>query len=139
MRAGEATWKGTFTVLIAQQAQQGGGSIWPTIGMFALLFGLMYLLFIRPQSKRRREAEQMQRQIGPDDKIITIGGLYGTVVSTDDESVTLEISPGVTARYSRQAIARVTERAEQPDAVADEVDQPTDAPASPIEESKKRR
>jgi len=107
--------------------------------MFALLFGLMYLLFIRPQSKRRREAEQMQRQIGPDDKIITIGGLYGTVVSTDDESVTLEISPGVTARYSRQAIARVTERAEQPDAVADEVDQPTDAPASPIEESKKRR
>ena len=137
MGAGEATWKGTFTVLIAQQAQ-GGSSIWPTIGMFALLFGLMYLLFIRPQSKRRREAEQMQRQIGPDDKIITIGGLYGTVVSTDDESVTLEISPGVTARYSRQAIARVTERADQPDAAADEVDQPTDAPASPIEESKKR-
>jgi preprotein translocase subunit YajC len=128
-------------VLIAQEAQQGS-SIWPTIGMFALLFGLMYLLFIRPQSKRRREAEQMQRQIGPDDKIITIGGLYGTVVSTDDESVTLEISPGVTARYSRQAIARVTERADQPDAAADEVDEvdePTDAPASPIEESKKRR
>lgn len=136
MGAGEATWKGTFTVLIAQQAQ--GGSIWPTIGMFALLFGLMYLLFIRPQSKRRREAEQMQRQIGQDDKIITIGGLYGTVVSTDDESVTLEISPGVTARYSRQAIARVTERADRPDAAADEVDQPTDAPVSPIEESKKR-
>jgi len=124
-------------VLIAQQAQQG--SIWPTIGMFALLFGLMYLLFIRPQSKRRREAEQMQRKIGPDDKIITIGGLYGRVVSTDDESVTLEISPGVTARYSRQAIARVTERANQPDDTADdEVDQPTDAPVSPIEESKKR-
>lgn len=138
MCAGEATWKGTFTVLIAQQSSQG--SIWPTIGMFALLFGLMYLLFIRPQSKRRREAEQMQRQIGPDDKIITIGGLYGTVVSTDDESVTLEISPGVHARYSRQAVARVTERAGQPDApaAADEVDQPTDAPASPIEESKKR-
>jgi len=136
MCAGEATWKGTFTVLIAQQSSQG--SIWPTIGMFALLFGLMYLLFIRPQSKRRREAEQMQRQIGPEDKIITIGGLYGTVVSTDDESVTLEISPGVTARYSRQAIARVTERANQPDAAVDEVDQPTDAPASPIEESKKR-
>lgn len=124
-------------MLIAQQAQQGG-SIWPTIGMFALLFGLMYLLFIRPQSKRRREAEQMQRQLGVDDKIITIGGLYGTVVSTDDESVTLEISPGVTARYSRQAVARVVERAGHSEsASADEVDQPTDAPASQIEESKK--
>ena len=122
-------------VLIAQQSSQG--SIWPTIGMFALLFGLMYLLFIRPQSKRRREAEQMQRQIGAGDKIVTIGGLYGTVVSTDDESATLEISPGVNARYARQAIARVIERVSQPEEHADEVDQPTDAPASPIEESKK--
>ncbi|HEX6681391.1 MAG TPA: preprotein translocase subunit YajC [Candidatus Limnocylindrales bacterium] len=126
-------------MLIAQQSSQG--SIWPTIGMFALLFGLMYLLFIRPQSKRRREAEQMQRKIGPGDKIVTIGGLYATVVGTDDESVTLELSPGVNARYARQAIARVTERVDQPEAAAeaDEVDEPTDVPvSSPIEESKKR-
>jgi preprotein translocase subunit YajC len=124
-------------VLIAQQSSQG--SIWPTIGMFALLFGLMYLLFIRPQSKRRREAEQMQRQIGAGDKIVTIGGLYGTVVSTDDESVTLEISPGVAARYARQAIAKVIERADQPaeHAEAEELDEPADAPVGPVEESKK--
>jgi preprotein translocase subunit YajC len=127
-------------VLIAQADTQGG-NIWPTIGMFALLFGLMYLLFIRPQSKRRREAEQMQRQIDAGDKIITIGGLYGTVVSTDDESVTLEISPGVTARYARQAVARVIDRASQPEetAAADEVDHPTDAPVSPVEETRKIR
>lgn len=138
MCAGEATWKGTFTVLIAQQQSQG--SIWPTILMFALLFGLMYLLFIRPQSKRRRQAEQMQRQIGAGDKIVTIGGLHATVVESDDETVTLELSPGVTARYARQAIARVTERADQPEAVtdADEVDEPVDEPVSPIKESKKK-
>lgn len=136
MCAGEATWKGTFTVLIAQQTSQGS-SIWPTIGMFALLFGLMYLLFIRPQSKRRREAEQMQRQIGPGDKITTIGGLFATVVSADDESVTLEISPGVNARYARQAVARVIERVDQPEAEAEEVDQPTDSPSA-VEEVKKR-
>lgn len=83
--------------------------------MFALLFGLMYLLFIRPQSKRRKQAEQMQRELGVGDKIITIGGLYGTVTSADDDSVNLEISPGVTARYSRQAIARVVEQADTPE------------------------
>lgn len=132
----------TSDVLIAQA--QGGGSIWPTIGMFALLFGLMYLLFIRPQSKRRREAEQMQRQIGPGDQIVTIGGLYGTVVSTDDEAVTLEISPGTTARYARQAVARVIERAGQNEetaeetAAVDEVDELTDATAEPAQEVKKR-
>jgi preprotein translocase subunit YajC len=124
-------------VLIAQGNTQG--SIWPTIGMFALLFGLMYLLFIRPQSKRRREAEQLQRQVGAGDKIITIGGLYATVVSTDDESVTLELSPGVTARYSRQAIARVIERVSTPEeqASGDEVDEPTDAPEGSSQETKK--
>nr|WP_281167368.1 preprotein translocase subunit YajC [Catelliglobosispora koreensis] len=106
-----------------------------TVGMFALLFGAMYFLFIRPQSKRRKEAEQMQKQLGAGDEIITIGGLYGTVVSADDESVTLEISPGVNARYARQAVARVlTQTAPE----AAEVDHPADEPVSPIQESKKK-
>ena len=90
------------------------GSALPTIIMFALLFGLMYFMFIRPQAKRRKEAESMQKSLGAGDKVITIGGLYGTVVSTDDESITLEISPGVTARYARQAVGRVTEQVTAP-------------------------
>ncbi|MBV1850358.1 preprotein translocase subunit YajC [Catellatospora tritici] len=82
--------------------------------MIALLFGLMYFMFIRPQSKRRKEAESMQKALGAGDKIITIGGLYGTVVGVDDESVTLEISPGVTARYARQAVGRVVSQTTAP-------------------------
>lgn len=105
--------------------------------MFALLFGLMYLLFIRPQSKRRKQAEQMQRQLGLGDKIITIGGLYGTVTSTDEESVTLEISPGVLARYSRQAVARVVEQVATPADV--EADHEGDKVVSAVEESKKSK
>jgi preprotein translocase subunit YajC len=49
----------------------------------------------------------MQSQLGPGDEIVTIGGLYGTVSAADDETVSLEISPGVTARYARGAVARV--------------------------------
>ncbi|GAB4058571.1 hypothetical protein GCM10028775_66450 [Catellatospora paridis] len=56
----------------------------------------------------------MQKSLGAGDKVITIGGLYGTVVSTDDESITLEISPGVTARYARAAVGRVTEQVTVP-------------------------
>jgi preprotein translocase subunit YajC len=104
--------------------------------MFALLFGLMYLLFIRPQSKRRREAEQMQRTLGTGKKVITIGGLYGTIVDSDDESVTLEISPGVSARYARQAVARVLPDAEPaPEPAA--ADEETPAAQSAVEETKK--
>lgn len=106
--------------------------------MFALLFGLMYLLFIRPQSKRRKEAAQMQQQLSAGDKVITIGGLYGTVAATDDESVTLEISPGITARYARQAIARVTASEASASDEADLVtDSAADSVASPIEETRK--
>lgn len=134
-------------MLVAQEAGQGGGSIWPTIILFAVLFGAMYLLFIRPQSKRRREAEQMQRQLGAGDDVITIGGLYGTVVETDEESVILEISEGVTARYARQAVARVVNSAaasseagetEEPSGEHDDAaDAVEESVKSPVEETKR--
>ncbi|GGQ53925.1 preprotein translocase subunit YajC [Couchioplanes azureus] len=75
--------------------------------LIVLLFGVMYFMMIRPQQKRRREAQAMQAALGPGDEIVTIGGLHATVVAVDDEVVTVEIAPGVNARYARPAIARV--------------------------------
>ncbi len=94
---------------------QGGGSSYSLLIMMAILFGGMYFLMIRPQQKRRREIESMQSSIGPGDEIVTVGGLYGTVVEIDDEAVTLEVAPGVSNRYARGAIARVVNRAARPD------------------------
>jgi preprotein translocase subunit YajC len=88
-------------------ASQGGGSSLTLLLMMALIFGAMYFLMIRPQQRRRREAESMQSGLGPGDEVVTVGGLYGTVVSVDDATVTLEVSPGVENRYARGAIARV--------------------------------
>jgi preprotein translocase subunit YajC len=85
--------------------------------LIVLLFGVMYVMMIRPQQKRRREAQAMQSALGPGDDIVTIGGLHATVVAVDDDVVTVEISPGVTARYARPAIARVVKQ----ETVADEV------------------
>jgi len=104
--------------------------------LIVLLFGVMYFMMIRPQQKRRREAQAMQSALGPGDEIVTIGGLHGTVVAVDDDVVTLEIAPGVTARYSRPAIARVTS---QRDAVDEPVPaEPTvEEPVNPIIETRK--
>ncbi|HEX5540122.1 MAG TPA: preprotein translocase subunit YajC [Micromonospora sp.] len=90
--------------------------------MIVLLFGVMYFMMIRPQQRRRREAEQMQAALGPGDQVVTIGGLYGTVASVDDESVTLEVAPGVVTRYVRAAIARTVTEAPKAESVVDEVD-----------------
>lgn len=75
--------------------------------MMALIFGAMYFLMIRPQQRRRRAAEQMQSGLGVGDEVVTIGGLYGTVTGVQDDTVLLEVAPGVRTRYARGAISRV--------------------------------
>jgi preprotein translocase subunit YajC len=105
--------------------------------LIVLLFGVMYFMMIRPQQKRRREAQAMQSSLGPGDEIVTIGGLHATVVSIADDVVTVEIAPGVHARYARPAIARVVNQqpaAEEPEPA----DEPADEPIqSPVVETRK--
>jgi preprotein translocase subunit YajC len=88
-------------------ADSGGSSGLLTFLPIILLFVAMYYLMIRPQAKRRREAQEMQARIGPGDEVQTVGGMFATVVAVDDEAITLEPSPGVTIRYAKGAIARV--------------------------------
>ncbi|MDO3704164.1 preprotein translocase subunit YajC [Micromonospora sp. C28SCA-DRY-2] len=100
-------------MLYAAQGGGGAGGLTPIL-MIVLLFGVMYFMMIRPQQKRRREAEAMQRALAPGDEVVTIGGLYGTVTGVDDDTVLLEVAPGVQTRYARPAIARVVTQAERP-------------------------
>jgi preprotein translocase subunit YajC len=71
-----------------------------------LMAGLFYFLMIRPQQRRARSQRQMIEGIDVGDEVMTIGGVYGTVQSLDDESFTLEVSPGVDIRFVKSAIAR---------------------------------
>ncbi|MFI7599668.1 preprotein translocase subunit YajC [Actinoplanes sp. NPDC049681] len=120
--------------------QQGGGSFMPLL-LIVLLFGVMYFMMIRPQQKRRREAQAMQSALGPGDEIVTIGGLHATVVAVDDEVVTVEIAPGVNARFARPAIARVARQesvdlAEEPVVAEPVAEEPVQ---SPVVETRKNK
>jgi preprotein translocase subunit YajC len=103
------------------QAASGGGSSLPFLILIVVLGG-GYLLFIRSiQRKQRNQTsaqQNMRSALTPGTEIVTIGGMYGIVVDVDDDSVMLEIADGVTARYDRNAIARVV-------TPADEVDEDT--------------
>lgn len=141
--APRAPWKVVF-VSIAAQAQ-GGGSFTPLL-LIVLLFGVMYFMMIRPQQKRRREAQQMQSALGPGDGVVTIGGLHATVVDVADDIVTVEISPGVNARFARPAIAKVIKQETAPvdEVVADDepvADEPaaTTSIESPVVETRKSK
>jgi preprotein translocase subunit YajC len=82
--------------------------------LLALFIAAAYFLIIRPQQRRRRDVLAVQSTLGPGDEVVTVAGLYGTVVDIDDKVVTLEVAPGVTNRYSRQAISQVVNSANQP-------------------------
>jgi preprotein translocase subunit YajC len=107
-------------IYFAADAPKSSGGGYFIYLLMALFFVALYFLMIRPQQKRRRETESMQRAMGPGDEIVTVGGLYGTVIDINDDVVTLEIAPGVEARYARAAIGKVVTPAARHDEDEDE-------------------
>jgi preprotein translocase subunit YajC len=109
--------------VFAANTQQSGGGYFIYL-LMALFFVALYFLMIRPQQKRRRQTEQMQNQMGPGDEIVTVGGLYGTIQEIDQDTVVLEIAPGVSAKYARAAVGKVVTHAAR---TSDDEASPTDA------------
>ena len=67
----------------------GGSSVY-TIVMLVVMVAVFYFMLIRPENKRKKEAEQQRSSLKVGDKITTIGGIVGTVVSVKDEKFVLE-------------------------------------------------
>jgi preprotein translocase subunit YajC len=93
-------------VVSAANSSQGGGSLLPLL-LLVGVFALMYFLVIRPQSQRRKNMQSMQSAVEEGAPVMTLGGLYGTVISAGDDTVVLQVSPGITNTYAKQAIAKV--------------------------------
>ncbi|HVM21213.1 MAG TPA: preprotein translocase subunit YajC [Egibacteraceae bacterium] len=93
-------------VLITVLAQQEGGN--PLTGFLPLILiiAVFYLLLIRPQQRKARQHQELVRSVGVGDRVVTIGGIHGTVQTADDETVILEVAPGTSLTLSRGAIAR---------------------------------
>ena len=66
---------------------EGGGQ---TIIMLVIMIAIFYFILIRPENKRKKEAEQMRSSVKVGDEITTIGGIVGTVVSVKDEKFVME-------------------------------------------------
>lgn len=98
---------GSFTPLVAQGGgdSAGGGGL-SILFFFAVMGGIFYFLLIRPQQRQRRAQRQLIENLDIGDEVITVSGIYGTVRAMDDESVTLEVSPGVDLKFVKGAVAR---------------------------------
>ena len=67
-----------------------GGSLASTVIMLAAMFAIFYFMLIRPENKRKKEAEQMRSAVKVGDHITTIGGIVGVVVNVKDEKFVME-------------------------------------------------
>jgi len=68
----------------------GGGDLMSMLPMLLIMFGLLYFLMIRPENKRKKEAEEMRSSVKVGDQITTIGGITGTVVHVKDDKFVIE-------------------------------------------------
>ena len=75
--------------LTTTAAPGGLGSI---IVMMVAMLGIFYFMLIRPENKRKKEAEQMRSSVRKGDKITTIGGIVGTVVDVKENNIVIETS-----------------------------------------------
>ena len=95
-------------VLFAADAS-AQGSPSPLGGFFPLIiiFVIFYFFLIRPQQKKAKEHQNMINALNKDDKVITSGGIYGTVTAVKGEVVELKIAENVKVQVSKSAISTV--------------------------------
>jgi preprotein translocase subunit YajC len=105
------------TALLAKGDSSSGGGAIIQLGILLLIPFAMYFFMIRPQRRRMREQQELQRSIQVGDEVITTSGVYGTITGEDGDSrFWLEIDDDVQIRIARAAISG---KASVDDAAAD--------------------
>ncbi len=106
--------------VLAQSSDTQTGNPLVSLLPLLLLGGVFYFLMIRPQRAQRQRQQQLLGDLQVGDEVLTIAGMYGTIVDIDedDDTVTVEVAPGTRIRMVRRAVSqRLTE-----DDVDDDVD-----------------
>lgn len=117
-------------LVLLQAAASSTGQMVSTLVTFGLVFVVFYFLIIRPQNKKQKEAKKMIDAVKKGDKVITIGGVHGTVHSVKEGTVIVKVDDDCRIEFSKSAIATVSApKAEEKAAEA--------VPAEKAEEEKK--
>jgi len=104
----------SFIMLLQNGANQSGGSplaMWLPI---ILIFVVMYFLILRPQAKRQKEHQRMLASLEKGDRVVTAGGIHGTIVGIKEkeQSLYVKIADNVKVEVSRSSIGRKLEKSE---------------------------
>lgn len=126
-----------------------GTGMGSTIMMIVLMIAIFYFLMIRPENKRKKQAEEMRNSLKKGDWLTTIGGVYGRVVGITDRTVVIETSEDrVRVEFLKSAIGQVgtldeqaaaQQRPARKDKKADKAEEKTvEAPVEKTEDSESK-
>ena len=76
-------------------------------GYFIPLFLILYFLLIRPQQQQQKTQEKMRKELKKGDRVLTTGGILGTVVGVEEQKVVLRVADDVKLEFARHAIVQV--------------------------------
>ena len=83
-----------------------GGSPLASLLPFVLMFAVLYLLILRPQMKKQKAQQQMVDELEKGNRIVTSGGIHGTIDNIKDDIIVLKIAENVKIEVSRAAVQR---------------------------------
>ncbi len=92
-------------------APEGGAAGFASFIPLILMFVIFYFLLIRPQQKRNKEHRGMIANLKKGDKIVTSGGIHGTITGLDETTLTVEIADKVRVKVNRANVAGVASSA----------------------------
>jgi len=100
-----------FNLALLMGAPAGGsssaGSMTTSLVTFALVIGIFYFLIIRPQNKKQKETQAMISAVKKGDKVVTIGGIRGTVHAVKDDVVIVKVDENTKMEFNKSAISTV--------------------------------
>lgn len=94
---------------------QGGAANPPDPGLafllqmlqFVPIFLILYLLLIRPQQQQQKKLKEMLKSLKKGDRVVTTGGIIGTVVGVDDNKAVLKIADDVRVEFAKNSVVQV--------------------------------
>ena len=95
-----------LTFILQAQPQAPAGSGWSMWLMIILIFVVMWFFMIRPQRKQQKELEKFRSELKRGDKVVTIGGIYGTVDEIKDKTVLIKVDGDVKLKVDKNSLVR---------------------------------
>ena len=85
----------------------GGGAFGMQLVLFAVIFGIFYLIVFRPMRKRQQATEAMLKSLERGARVVTTGGIHGTITGIQGDLVQLRVTDSVKLQIDRSAVGRV--------------------------------